>query len=225
MKTYLALALLLLELERDAADGATLNPLHQVGGEAGNLVPQALRGDNGDLIDDLLVRVEVHRVETGVVLLDENASGALGGLGTNATLLGVSFILKTGAWASSSRIVLGPLSSFPMLPRAGQGEAQCAPHTARLPNTMQDVPAHRTSSCHSPYCASVVGTGKGSAGRGTLYGAPSCVAPLVVLNTSRDNVHYQGPAEALRKNFGNAPVPPRQFARSARAIFFSLPIP
>ena len=38
--------------------------------------------------------MEVHRVETGVVLLDENASGALGGLGTNATLLGVSFILK-----------------------------------------------------------------------------------------------------------------------------------
>jgi hypothetical protein len=34
----LALALLLLQLERDAADGATLNALHQVGGVAGNLL-------------------------------------------------------------------------------------------------------------------------------------------------------------------------------------------
>lgn len=82
----LALTLLLLELERDAAHGAALNPLHQVGREAGDLVAQALRGDNGDLINDLLVRVEVHRVEARVVLLNENASGALGGLGADATL-------------------------------------------------------------------------------------------------------------------------------------------
>jgi hypothetical protein len=33
----LALALLLLELEGDTADGTTLNALHQVGGVAGNL--------------------------------------------------------------------------------------------------------------------------------------------------------------------------------------------
>ena len=43
----LALALLLLELEGDAADGALLNTLHQVCCEAGNLVPEAFRGNDG----------------------------------------------------------------------------------------------------------------------------------------------------------------------------------
>jgi len=37
-----ALTLLLLELERNTADGATLDALHQVGGEAGDFVAQAL---------------------------------------------------------------------------------------------------------------------------------------------------------------------------------------
>lgn len=37
----LPLTLLLLELERDTRDGAALNALHQVGGEAGDLVAQA----------------------------------------------------------------------------------------------------------------------------------------------------------------------------------------
>ena len=39
----LALALLLLELEGDAADGALLDTLHQVRREAGDLVPEAFR--------------------------------------------------------------------------------------------------------------------------------------------------------------------------------------
>ena len=43
----LALALLLLELEGDAADGALLDTLHQVCREAGDLVPEAFRGDDG----------------------------------------------------------------------------------------------------------------------------------------------------------------------------------
>lgn len=51
----LALALLLLELERDAADGALLNALHQVRGEAGDLVPEALGGDDGNLVGNALV--------------------------------------------------------------------------------------------------------------------------------------------------------------------------
>ena len=37
-----ALTFLLLELERNAADGATLDTLHQVGGEAGDFVAQTL---------------------------------------------------------------------------------------------------------------------------------------------------------------------------------------
>lgn len=40
-------ALLLLELERDAANGTTLDALHKVGGETGDLVPETFRGDNG----------------------------------------------------------------------------------------------------------------------------------------------------------------------------------
>lgn len=48
----LALTLLLLKLEGDTADGATLNALHQVGGVAGNLVAEALGGNDGDLIAD-----------------------------------------------------------------------------------------------------------------------------------------------------------------------------
>lgn len=42
----LALALLLLELEGDAADGPLLDTLHQVCREAGDLVPKAFRRDD-----------------------------------------------------------------------------------------------------------------------------------------------------------------------------------
>lgn len=41
-----SLALLLLELERNTTDGPALNTLHQVGGEAGDLVPEALGGNH-----------------------------------------------------------------------------------------------------------------------------------------------------------------------------------
>lgn len=63
----LPLSLLLLELEGDTSDGTLLNALHEVSGETGDLVPQALRGDDGDLIADPLVGVEVES-EAGVVL-------------------------------------------------------------------------------------------------------------------------------------------------------------
>lgn len=55
----LALALLLLELERDTRNRATLDALHQVRREAGNLVAQALRRDDGNLVADLLVDMAV----------------------------------------------------------------------------------------------------------------------------------------------------------------------
>jgi hypothetical protein len=42
----LALTLLFLELEGDTTNGAALNSLHQVSGEARDLVAQALGGDN-----------------------------------------------------------------------------------------------------------------------------------------------------------------------------------
>ena len=84
-----ALTLLLLELEGDSTDRSSSNTLHQVGGEASNLVTQTLGGDLSDLADDLLVGGEVDG-ELSVVLLDDHASGLLDGLSSDATL----FIFK-----------------------------------------------------------------------------------------------------------------------------------
>lgn len=81
----LTLTLLLLELEGDTADGSTLDTLHQVGGETGNLVSESLGGDDSDLIGNTLVGLEVES-ETGVVLLDESTRSSLDGLGSNSTL-------------------------------------------------------------------------------------------------------------------------------------------
>jgi hypothetical protein len=93
----LALTLLLLELEGDTADGTTLNTLHQVGGVTSNLrefrisifgrecdvvvveshlVAKTLGGNDGDLIADALVGLEVEG-QLGVVTLDDDLSGAL----------------------------------------------------------------------------------------------------------------------------------------------------
>jgi hypothetical protein len=83
----LALTLLLLKLEGDTADGATLNALHQVGGVAGNLVAEALGGNDGNLIADALVGLEVQG-ELGVVSLNDDLGGLLDGLGTDATHVG-----------------------------------------------------------------------------------------------------------------------------------------
>lgn len=60
--------LLLLEPEGDALDGAFLDALHKVGGEASDLVAVALGGYSGDLAEDPLVGVEV-QCHAQVVLL------------------------------------------------------------------------------------------------------------------------------------------------------------
>jgi len=83
----LALTLLFLELERDAADGTTLDALHQVGGVTGDLVAKTLGGDDGDLIADPLVGLEVER-ELGVVTLNDDLGGLLDGLCADATHFG-----------------------------------------------------------------------------------------------------------------------------------------
>jgi len=83
----LALTLLLLELEGDTADGSTLDALHQVSGVAGNLVAQALRGNDGDLIADALVGLEVEG-QLGVVPLNDDLGGLLDCLCANATHFG-----------------------------------------------------------------------------------------------------------------------------------------
>lgn len=66
---HAALALLFLELERDSANGAFLDPAHEVGGEPGDLVAQSRRRDDHHLFEDLLVDVEVE-VHPRVVPLD-----------------------------------------------------------------------------------------------------------------------------------------------------------
>jgi hypothetical protein len=65
-EVHALLALLLLELQRDATHGTTLDALHQMGRETGNLVAKLLRSDERDLLDDLLVDLEVEG-ETRVV--------------------------------------------------------------------------------------------------------------------------------------------------------------
>lgn len=80
-----ALALLLLKLEGDSTNGTLSDTLHQVGSETGNLVAETLGGDLSDLRDDLLVGGEVNS-QLGVVLLDDDASGLLNSLSSNATL-------------------------------------------------------------------------------------------------------------------------------------------
>ena len=62
----LSLSLLFLQLEGDTSDGSSLNSLHQVRGETSNLVSKSLGRDNGDLIADLLVGVEVYRITMSV---------------------------------------------------------------------------------------------------------------------------------------------------------------
>jgi len=96
----LALALFLLELERDTTDGSLLDALHQVGGEARDFVAQAFGGDSSDFIDNALVGVEIEG-QAGVVFLDEDAGSPFGGFGTNATL-GGHRINISASWAKLS---------------------------------------------------------------------------------------------------------------------------
>jgi hypothetical protein len=50
---------LFLESERNASDGSLLDSLHQVGGEASDLVSKSLCLDHGDVVDDSLIYMEV----------------------------------------------------------------------------------------------------------------------------------------------------------------------
>lgn len=77
-----SLTLLLLELEGDAVDGTLLDTLHEVSGEASDLVAETLGGDGGNLGADSLVDVKVES-EAGVVLLDDGARSSLDGLCAN----------------------------------------------------------------------------------------------------------------------------------------------
>lgn len=81
----LPLPLFFLQLERDTADRTLLDTLHQVCGEARNLVAQALCRDQSHFVADALVGLEVQR-ETRVVLFDDDARCLLDSLGTDTAL-------------------------------------------------------------------------------------------------------------------------------------------
>lgn len=101
----LALTLLLLKLEGDTANGSLLNTLHKVGSESGNLVAEALRGNDGNLIADLLVGVEV-KGQARVVLLDDDAGSTLDGLSTNAAPVRIranEFEVSSCSWKDVGR--------------------------------------------------------------------------------------------------------------------------
>jgi hypothetical protein len=104
----LALTLLFLELEGDTADGTTLDTLHQMCCVSGDLVPETLGGDDGNLVPVVsklfiplpqlpyvqphlianpLVGLEVER-QLGVVPLNDDLGGLLDGLCSNATHFG-----------------------------------------------------------------------------------------------------------------------------------------
>lgn len=78
---HLTLTLLLLELQRNASHRSLLNSLHERCDKSGDLVPQSLRGDNGNLLSDLLVNLEVQS-QLLVVSLDDLTSCSLYGLGS-----------------------------------------------------------------------------------------------------------------------------------------------
>jgi hypothetical protein len=86
-----SLSLLLLKLQGDAADGASLDSLHQVGDEASDLISHSLGRNHGDLTGDLLVDVEV-KGESRVVSLDDHSGGSLDGLSSH------SLYIKNNRW-------------------------------------------------------------------------------------------------------------------------------
>lgn len=83
-EVHAALTLFLLELQRDAADWTLLDPLHEVGGEAGDLVAEPLGGDDSNFFEDLLVRMEVE-CHARVVALNHLSRRFLHGLRTDAS--------------------------------------------------------------------------------------------------------------------------------------------
>jgi len=56
---HLSLSFFFLKLEGDTSDGADLNSLHESGGITGDLVSDSLGGDDGYVVQDSLVVMEV----------------------------------------------------------------------------------------------------------------------------------------------------------------------
>ena len=74
-----------MDLKGDTSDGASLDSLHQVSSETGDLISHSLGGEDGDIAQNLLVEVEVSG-ELAVVLFDQNLGGSLDGLSSDSAL-------------------------------------------------------------------------------------------------------------------------------------------
>jgi hypothetical protein len=74
-----------LQLEGNTTDRTARDTLHQVGGETSNLVTETLGLNDGDLVKDLLVDLEVES-KTRIVLFNDYTRSLLDSLGSNATL-------------------------------------------------------------------------------------------------------------------------------------------
>lgn len=81
-----SLPLFFLELDGDPPDLGVAQTLHEMSHESGDLIPQGLGRNDGDLLADPLVCVKVHR-QSGVVLLDDYFRGFFHRLGTYTTHL------------------------------------------------------------------------------------------------------------------------------------------
>lgn len=79
---------------------------------SGNLVPEALAGNDSNLIADPLVDLEVE-AELGVVSLNDDLGGLLDGLGSNATHVGgvCEGIDGVEGWMVVEEVVAGAVST------------------------------------------------------------------------------------------------------------------
>jgi len=87
-----SLSLLLLQFDGDTTDCGPLESLHEMGDEPTDLVSERLGGDEGDLLDDALVGVEVEG-ELGIVLLNYDPRGLLDRLCTDSAHIETSLNL------------------------------------------------------------------------------------------------------------------------------------
>jgi hypothetical protein len=80
-KVVTTLTLFFLKLEGDTGNRTTGDTLHQMGGETSNLVAKTLGLNDGDLIKDLLVDLEI-KSKTRIVLFNNDTRGLLDSLGS-----------------------------------------------------------------------------------------------------------------------------------------------
>ena len=83
-EVHASLSLFLLELEGDVSDGTLLDSLHQVSNETSDLVSESLGRNDGNLLSNLLVELEV-KGELLIVLLNDVSSRSLDSLSSDSS--------------------------------------------------------------------------------------------------------------------------------------------